>query len=111
MAVMLPALARYKRRKQQGPSSNSASARRSRRAGSSGQPYQSHAATSSGGDRGGRGVTKGARSVPGPSVPKTLEELGLSKTQSSRWQQLAENPEAVERYQNTNAQPGGLPAL
>lgn len=45
-----------------------------------------------GGDRGGRGVKKGSRSLPPPSAPKTLEELGISKPRASRWQQLAENP-------------------
>lgn len=33
-----------------------------------------------------------------PETTKTLEQLGLSKQQSSRWQELAQNPKAVERY-------------
>jgi hypothetical protein len=32
------------------------------------------------------------------SGAKTLKQLAISLTQSSRWQQLAENPKAVERY-------------
>jgi hypothetical protein len=32
------------------------------------------------------------------SGAKTLEQLGITETQSSRWQTLAENPKAVEKY-------------
>jgi hypothetical protein len=52
-----------------------------------------------GGDHGGR-KPKDPRSVraSNASGSKTLAQLGISETQSSRWQQLAENPKAVEKY-------------
>jgi hypothetical protein len=42
----------------------------------------------------------GARRLRGPDrgfepAAKTLEQMGVSATQSSRWQQLAENPKAA----------------
>lgn len=42
--------------------------------------------------------SSGPRKVTVPDAAKTIKELGLSASQSSRWQQLAENPKAVERY-------------
>jgi len=52
-----------------------------------------------GGDHGGR-KPKDGRTLRRSKLTqtKTLEQLGLSKQQSSRWQELAQNPKAVERY-------------
>lgn len=43
------------------------------------------------------------------SDAQTLKELSISETQSSRWQRLAENPKAVERYLRQTANDGGIP--
>ena len=69
-----------------------------------GKPYQSNGATGKG---------SGARSERPPETAKTLADLGVTKDQSSRWQQLAENPKAVERYlrryvHGTEAAPSAL---
>ena len=42
----------------------------------------------------------------GPVVTRSVDttqlaDLGITKDQSSRWQRLAENPQAVERYIKT----------
>lgn len=42
--------------------------------------------------------SSGHRTARPPETAKTLKQLGLTRDQSSRWQQLAENPKAVERY-------------
>lgn len=45
------------------------------------------------------GKGSGAVRLKAPeNAAKTLKELGVSETQSSRWQQLAANPKAVEKY-------------
>jgi len=49
----------------------------------------------------------GPRSVQAPI--KTLDELGVSETQSSRWQQLARAPKQVENYLTRTAEEGGIP--
>lgn len=41
---------------------------------------------------------KGSQRERPNDSPKTLKQLGISETQSSRWQTLAENPKAVEKY-------------
>lgn len=52
-----------------------------------------------GGDRAGKKSALGGRATrPANNPPKTLKELGISKDQASRWQTMAQNPKAVEKY-------------